>query len=147
MQLACIWIIELAFDFTRDQLLNLRGHHLRVLCLDFFRLKLSASQPSAGLLDHIKVSADIVCLMSIHCKLACDLTRDGWSTQAWRFITCVPCVSLFSQPWIPCRLVSALTLAKWSLQVVCLFVCLFDCWFSYPFCVGVSVDTACLYFI
>jgi hypothetical protein len=75
---ACLHlIITLAFDFTRNQLLNLRDHHLRVLRLDFFRLKLSASQPSAGLLDHIKVSADIVCLMSIHCKLACDLTRDG----------------------------------------------------------------------
>jgi hypothetical protein len=77
MQLACIVIIALAFDFTRDQLLNLSDRQLRVLCLDFFRLKLSASQPSAGLLDHIKVSADIVCLMSIHCKLACDLTRDS----------------------------------------------------------------------
>ena len=52
---ACLHlIITLAFDFTRDQLLNLRDHHLRVLRLDFFRLKLSASQPSAGLLDHIK---------------------------------------------------------------------------------------------
>ena len=77
MQLACIVIIALAFDFTRDQLLNLSDRQLQVLCLDFFRLKLSASQPSAGLLNHIKVSADTVCLMSIHCKLACDFTRDG----------------------------------------------------------------------